>query len=152
MKVYENLWASTLKFCNDFANRAQANGLSPDIEVYDFDAMGGFEALPETDLIGPADFQVETRKGLFYITTMVGITTENDLNGFRLNKLVAELFNKLLPEQSFPYVDAETGGKIGKMKVMDGTSVLPMARNSKSRPLKMIAVEVGTDRAVPGLV
>lgn len=150
MNVYENAWASVLKFSNDFAARMKLQGHSADLEVFDFDAFGGVDELPEKDLVGPAEFQFETSGGLFTITMMIGVSTNNDKNGFRVNKLAAELFNALLPNRLFPYVDASTGAPVGKMKVKDGTAVLAMARDSKSRPLKFVAVTVATDRAVPG--
>lgn len=146
---YENARSSILRFCKDFSTKMHADGIAT-LQVHDFDSHGDINELPEVDLVGPAEFGFEVQDDLYIITTMIGISTINDMGIFRLNKLTGLLFQRLYPNSLISYVDADDGSIVGKMRVMDGTRALPVARTRQLRPMKFIAAQIGTDRAMPG--
>lgn len=144
---YENFKSSILRFCTQFATDMQAQGLASMMPI-NFDAHADINELPESDLIGPKEFGVETDQGTFVISTMIGVSTLNDTNLFRLDKIIDQLFKRLMPDEMIPLVNAETGAQMGWMKAMNGTAVLPVVQ-TKTRPLKFVAVSLGTDRLIP---
>lgn len=138
MLHYMNCCVSIAKVCKDFGD---ANGLT----VYDFDAHATVSELPNADIIGPMEIEVENDEGMLTVMGMIGISLREDLNLFRLRPLVAKLFRDLSPNNTFGLYDAETSKKYGIMKILNGTQVLPVVR-SKNRPIQFVAFAAATDQ------
>jgi len=136
--IYANLHSSFLRFCADFA---AAHNLVP----VNFDAHAGVETLPNSDLIGMASLSFTEDEGLLSIKVMLGISTLNDENNFRLVKLVSELFELLRPNQRLTIYRADTDPEVvaGWMICQDGTTVLPVG-GEVARPLQYVAVHLAT--------
>ncbi|KGM36131.1 hypothetical protein [Inquilinus limosus] len=139
--LYESAQASVLNICKNFATET-GGGMA----VFKFDAHAETNSWPNNDVIGPAEFQVEVNVGILEIETLIGISTLNDTNIVRLDKLISRLFTKLQPDKMFPFLDAGNGAPMGMMKVKSPVVVLPVAR-TETRPVKFIGLSLGTDRA-----
>lgn len=150
MGHYVNYRASLFRLCNDFITKMVGDGVIPadSMQVFDWDAHADQDELPNKDLIGPIEYEIEVDEKLHYITTMIGISTINDTNMFRLHTLIDHMFDQLQPEMLVPYVDGATGNQMGSMKALNGTAVMPTAK-TKTRPFKAVAVSLASDQTGP---
>jgi hypothetical protein len=130
--LVRNLHASLLKFCNDFA---EENNIA---SVY-FDAHADESTLPPGDLIGMSGLSWEVDEHFLSVNVMIGISTNEDTNLFRLLGLVGSLFELVLPEKKISAYDADSGEVIGVFVVRNGTRALPVG-GSSARPLQYIMV------------
>lgn len=144
--LYKDIRASLFKFCAVFIDDMVGGLLETKIEPFDFDAHGETQKLPENDLIGVANMVISTEGPLATTVCVFGISTNGDLNLFRMTDLVAEMYERLLPGKQFPLVDAITGVELGKMTVADGTEASFVMR-AEQRPLKFIGVTLKCSRA-----
>lgn len=138
MLHYMNCCVSVTKICRDFGDE---NGL----KVHDFDAHATLAELPNYDLIGPMELEVESDEGMLTVMGMIGISLCEDLNLFKTRPLVAKLFRTLSPNSTFNLYNAEDGQGYGIMKIMNGTQVLPVVR-TKQRPVQFVAFAAVTDQ------
>lgn len=146
---YKDFWASTLRFCKDFADEMQGSSVTTNMSVINFDAFAEIEELDQIDLIGPKFFSTQmVHSKLYTVTTSIVLTTFNDPSLFRLEDMVGRLFDKLSVDKQLPIFNADTGARIGTFKVMDGTEVIPVL-NTKTRAMKAIAVNLASDRSSP---
>lgn len=143
---YLNAQASIFARTRTLAN--SLIGVSPDLEVFKFDAAGDTPELPENDLIGPYKFTVVNEDGLLVVTTQIVVSTLNDQNLFRLDEIVNTVFDAFSPGSRHPLIDAKDGSPLGLLVSSDETVVLPVER-AASRPVKSIAIELRSDRASP---
>jgi hypothetical protein len=95
-------------------------------QLVDFDAINDEAQLPAGDLYGLADYSVTNDDETFVVTTRIGISTQGDVNSFRKRDLVDALFDATRPNALIPVHDSETDQLLGQMKVMSGTTVLPV--------------------------
>lgn len=148
MSHWKNFKRSLAAFGNSFAVDMKAQGLTVEMDIFNFEAHATVEEMPEVDLIGPMEIGVEEDEGRFYISCMLGVSTFNDQNLFRLDDLIDNLFDRLRPDSLVPLYNADTGSQYGVMKVMNGSAILPVAR-TKIRPIQAVAMTLGTDRLGP---
>lgn len=134
--------ASLFAFCQARAAAYRAAGLSADLAVVKFDAHADLAELPETDVLGVAQYAVETDGRVFEVTAMIGVSTLGDTNLFRLDQMINDLYGRLLPDRIVPRVDAATGAPVGTLKAMAGTAAFAVAR-TQVRPLRFIGVRLG---------
>ena len=146
---YLNFLASVQKFCNQSCQDVILEGFSADAEIFDFDGFAEVESFPEKDLIGTAEYALEKDNGTYVVSILIGVSTYNDNNLIRMNKIVNRIYQKLDQGTArINIVDHEDGTPAGLFTVRNGLSVMPVAR-TKNRPFKFIAVQLGTDRATP---
>lgn len=131
MADYRNFHSSILKFCKDFGS---ANSLS----LIDYEAHANIHELPESDLVGPGDFEVINDEGLFYITTLIGVSTFNDTNLGKLRRTIDLLFEALKPDTVIPWYYADNASLGGTMKVRGPITVMPVMRQAQNRPLQFV--------------
>jgi hypothetical protein len=142
-EFYRDAHGSMVKFCRDFTEANPAWGL----EVYDFDAHVANQEFPDADILGPYQFQFSIDGGVFTIMTMVGVSTRDDPNLFKLRDVTSRLYEQLLPSRIIQLYDSNTVTPRGVMKAMDGTALSPVARTN-SRPFQYIAVSFGCDQSM----
>lgn len=115
--------------------------------VFKFDAHAEINSYPETDLIGPGGLTIECDDGLITASLVIGISTMDDENLFRLDALIGQMFRRVKPGSIIPLVDAETGQKYGNLQVMGQLSVLPVEL-TKIRAFRGIAIHLGSDQTL----
>ena len=132
MNTFENFRSSILRFCVDFA-------ADNSLQVINWDAHADSQGeLPKADLIGPAMFELQEDEGTFSVTGMIGISTVNDENLFRLTNYVGKVFELLRPGRRVTKYDALNGAELGVMTAENGTKVLPVLKTDL-RPMQFIA-------------
>jgi hypothetical protein len=145
MGAYFDIQQSLLKYCNEFIKK---NNL--DFEVFDFDSHGSINSLPDSNLLGIGEFEIENDSNRYYTTCSFVICTKaDDAALVKLRPVVDKLFSQLTPGSiDIKVVTGTTGKLIGNMVVMDNVTVLPVAR-TETRPLQMIAVRLASSFLVP---
>jgi hypothetical protein len=144
--IYEDLLASLMKFCKDFA--AEINVVDEDpFQPVLLDALNDYEQLPKGSLIGVAGYTIDIDEHLVSVKTMIGIGTENDTNTFRLTAAMGKLVNRLLPTKRIDVIDSVTGEVLGGMSIESGVRVMP-ASNAGGRTMKYIAFMASSDVTV----
>ena len=142
MSHYNDIWASIVKFCQTFAT---ANA---PLTVVNLDAHADLTSLPTSDIIGPKNYMLDYNEGTQVASVMLVVSTLDDENLFRLDGLMGKLYQQLTPGKTIPFINADTGATMGVLKIMDGTSVSPVARTN-SRPVKFVGIDLVV--ALPGL-
>lgn len=130
--LVKNLHASILRFCKDF-------GDENNLVTVNFDAHADDATIPEGDLIGMAGLTWDVNDHFLYVNVMIGISTVEDTNLFRMISLLDSLFEKLLPTRTISAYDADSGEVIGDFVVRNGTKALPVG-GTETRPLQYIMV------------
>lgn len=142
MNYYRDFQASLFKFCTQMA--VDMKNLSiVDAKIFKWDAHADIEVLPDQDLLGPMEFSMVGNEGTYIITSMVAMSTRDDTNLDRLDKMLNYVHDKIQPDNTFPIVDALSGAPRGVMKFMDGVGILPVL-NTRIRPVKAISFQAGT--------
>ena len=131
--LIKNINSSLLRFCAVFANQ------HPGMEVVNFDAHGDEQSLPQADVVGISGVSVSVDEGLCDVTLMIGISTREDTNLFRLNEYIDKLFHVLLPTKKMRLYDADSGSALGWLVTTNGTRTLAIG-GSSTRPLQYIMV------------
>lgn len=142
---YNDVKASLLVLCNTLVEDLQPS-VSANLAVEYFDAKADPGLLPETDLIGPYQFEMDDAGQLITVRTMILTATLDDENLFRLDALVGAVYSRLRPDMKVPLIDSGTGVQKGQFTVMEGVSVLPLDF-STPRPMKAVALELKSDLA-----
>lgn len=137
--IIKDIHASLLRFCADFAEKF------PGTVVVFFDAHADESTLPEADVVGLTGVTVSVENHLTEVKCMIGISTLDDTNLFRLTDLTAELFESLLPTKRIPVYDASTGIEKGWMILQDGTTLLPVT-GSAARPMQYALVHLSSSQ------
>lgn len=138
--ILENLQASLLNFSKRFAEGMRLAGVSPSVQVVDFDSVQDEDELENIDLTGPSNLQVTLDEHLLDVEVMFGVTTYNDLNTFRLKKLSGYLLEELKPTRTLPYLDATTGIQSSYMVIQNGTKMMPITGGD--RPARFFIVRM----------
>lgn len=133
--LYKNVTSSILRYCSEFADE------HPGIEVINFDAHGDEATLPQSDVMGPSALTVNVSGSFCIVSLLLGVSTREDTNLFRLSSLIDSLFEDMLPESYLPLYNAETGQAIGRLVVEDGSRVLPVD-NTSTRALQFVMVNL----------
>lgn len=137
--IYSDLHASVLRFCAEFA---EAHNVP---KVVNLDAYGEESDLPETDFLGMSGLSAYDEDVTVECSVMIGISTRDDTNLFRMSKIAAALFERLAPRQRVTIVDAESGAEAGWMIALAGTRLLPVS-GGKTRLIQFVQVEFVTSR------
>ena len=143
--IYTNIRASLQAFCKTIAE--QQNVMLPDappLSVVDYDATQEDGDLPKTDTIGPANVLWTVEGKVITVECMIGITTLEDKNNFRLHTRMAELFALTLPECRIPYVHYETGTELSQFVVLDGVRMMPV--ETDERPARFVMFQAALNR------
>lgn len=140
--MYQNFQASLFRYCKEFADEMKDKG-DADLQVFKFDAHADLNKVPEQDVIGLMEYAIETDDGTHVVTTMIALSTINDTNILRLDRLISTLYDRLQVGATIYVYDFETNVKVGMLKVMNGTAILPVL-NTETRPVKAVAVLLGS--------
>lgn len=130
--LVRDLHASILRFCSDFA--AEHN-----MEVVNFDSHADESTMPKADAIGMMGLSWEVDEDFLDVSVLIGISTLDDTNLFRLIEKISYLYELLLPAKKISVYDADSGEEIGLFVVKNGTRALPVG-GSTSRPVQHIMV------------
>lgn len=143
MNEYRDSFASAIRFCRDFAEDMKAFGF--DLDVMNFDAADSPEMWPNKDVIGLAEFNLELDDGIILIQNIFAVSTIEDTNNFRLNEIMNQLLNRLLPGSAIKLYDAKSGKLRGLLAIRNGTrAASPIA--TKTRTVQPIMVSLLSDQ------
>ena len=145
MSDHENFYASLVNFCQTQIGNLVASGISDNLAYCDYDSHSQIEELPKTDLIGLANLHWANSGHLFEIAASIGCSTWDDTNLFRHRKILGAVSPLLFPMKELPLLDADTGERIGWMKVDGTTAVMPMTLSTQ-RSMQFILVGFQTSR------
>lgn len=140
MAEYNNLYASLVKFSQDFIQT-----LTTPATFVDFDNHADIDTLPNTDIVGIRAMMVDTAEKVMNVNVMFGVSTEDDKNLFRHRDIVDKLFTALQPTKRISYIDAVNGVALGYLIIQGGTTVVPITR-ALIRPFQQISVSLLGDR------
>ena len=125
----------------------KASGVLQGFEMFKFDAHATLEEIPKVDVLGPMELSVESDHNLQTAQCLLAISTYDDHNIIRLDRMTGDLYAAMRPDTRIPLVDAITGNRKGSLVVMNGTSIMPIL-NTDTRAVRTIGVTLGAD-AVP---
>lgn len=151
---YEDIRASLLRFCSDFAEAVKNSGdnrllegATGDMGTLYFDSSAEETELPPNDLIGIGNLNVQFDDQNFDISVSFGVSTANDPNLHRLDAIINRLFPLVYAERKIPLYDSRDGSPQGMLTATDGSTVFPVS-GFNQRPVKFIQVAFVTDRCV----
>ena len=136
--ILRDIHASLLRFCADFSERY------PGMAVENFDAHADESTIPKSDIVGLSGLSIALDDSFVSTKLMIGISTLDDMNLFRLMDRMDVLLDRLKPTQRLPVYDADTGIEKGWMIVENGTTLMPVG-GSKARPLQYILISLATN-------
>lgn len=137
---YDLILKSLLIFCNDFITK---NNLE-DFTTFDFDAHASLEELPNDNLIGIAEFELEERQELYYGSCSLLLSTlQTDYNIQLLRPTLSKLFHDLRTNMRIPIYNDTLTEEIGNIIIMEGTQAMPVSR-TKTRPLSGVNINFAT--------
>ena len=142
LKTFRNIEASLLKFCNDLIRE---KGWDNTFKPFNFDTHALINALPNADLLGIAELSLVEDEGTYDGTvTFVASTQNDDTNLQKLREVIDVLFDKLSAgSREIRLVENDSGQARGNLIVKRGTTVLPVAKDAKGRPVQVILVHFG---------
>lgn len=144
-KLWRNLQASLLKYCNDLITNRVLDGFTN----FNFDTHASLNQLPEEDLLGIAELSLgndlETYEGT---VNFVVCTRADDTYMERLNPVIDYLFDELrVGSQPIILVNEKTAMIAGRLTISNSL-ILPVA-TSKGRPVQVVSVGFALSMLVP---
>ena len=150
MNPFKDAQASLMKFLTDTMSAAVTinsdGGAAP--ALVDWDAQTDETTIPDGDLYGLMDYGIIDEGGQYTVSARICLSTRQDENLFRSRDFTNHLFNACLMDKQVPLLNAETGSRIGTMKFMEGTQVLPLV-TTVVRSYRHIAVSLTYSVAQP---
>lgn len=141
---FNDFQASLFAFLYKKAKTWMSNGDISDYAMFKFDAHATLERMPDKDVFGIMELSIESDTNMQRGSCMVALSTLNDENIERLDKLTGDVYASLRPDTRIPLVSASTGNRYGNLVVMNGTSVMPIL-NTDTRPVRTVAISLGAD-------
>ncbi len=145
MNEYRDTFASLIRFCQDFALDMQGRGVN--LKVMNLDAMNDPQEWPDQDVIGIAEFDFGIDDGTLGVDMMIAVSTVEDTNNFRLNDVMNQLVNLLIPGRRINLYDGANGKLRGFLAVQNGTRVAPPMK-AKTRAIQPIMVSLLSDQTL----
>lgn len=145
MNEYRDTFASLIRFCQDFAAGMQGSGIN--LKVMNLDAINDPQEWPDQDVIGVAEFDFALDDGTIEVDMMVAVSTVEDTNNFRLNEIMNQLVNLVIPGRRINLYDGSNGRLRGFMAVQNGTRVAPPMK-VKTRAIQGIMVSLLSDQTL----
>ena len=138
--VNEAVWASLVKFCQDFILKMKAEGISDDLQFIDWETHANWQELPNSDLIGPTSIGVWEDEKIIHVTFAIAVSSYNEKNLFRHRRMIARVFDRMRTEKQISFYDLDSLDEAGKIIMIDGTTVPPMSR-AEVRPWQFVQGE-----------
>lgn len=145
--IYLNAEHSITKAVVDLVQEAKTANLSADIQYLEIDARKELDdgSLPPTDVMGITQFALAQQdQSLWMVHFMVGISTVNDTNLFRLRDLANLVFNRMQGGNTMDLYDSASGTKATWIYILPETASLPTHR-VETRPFRFIQVQALID-------
>ena len=140
MAEFNNIYASLANFLQEFIV-----GLDYSVTFFDFDQFVTLDGLPLENILGMRGFDVRSGTTTMEVTVMFTVTTVDDSSMFIHRDILDKLFTVCQPTQVVPYLDADSGVKLGQFVVKAGTEILPVHR-SPARTFQNMVVHLLGDR------
>ena len=141
---FNDFQASIFAFLKSVRADWTSQGLTQDMDIVKFDAHADLTRLPHKDLVGPLELSIESDDSLQQASVMLGVSTHEDHNIVRLDKMTGDLYWRVRPSETFPLLKASDGSTYGMIKVMNGTRVMPVL-NTDTRAVRTIGVRLAAD-------
>jgi hypothetical protein len=146
-ELYLGLRASLFRYLD--RKRTQFASAGFPVTLINFDAFNQTVQLPAMDIIGPFEVQVELNP-LVVLDFSIGVSTLNDPNLDRMSEFMSELVGDFIPGTGWiPMIHPRTGAEVGRLTAMEGTTVLPVASTTMTRPVQFLGVRLGADASFP---
>lgn len=139
---YLHLFKSTVRIVTDTIQELKDAGIT-DAKFINIDAMAEIAEWENIDLIGIAQFSITFDEHFIDVTCAFGVSPYQDKQLLRHTTIVDRLVEKLKPMQTHPVYHADSGEKLGWMKVVNGTTVRGMER-TEDRPLQFLVASFAT--------
>lgn len=128
--LYLDAKSSVIRFINQKIAEFIQKGITEGAVYIDLDAHADLAEMPATDCICLQGFQASLDEKFITIGFNVGVSTFNDTENVRHNKMVSELLGSLAPTECFDLVTHEKGDKVGALIVNEDTEVAPFAKTN----------------------
>lgn len=138
---YEDLYASLLRTTTELIETARAEGLSDNLEFFNFDTVGDVSELPKVDLMGLGGVSFEREpQGFIEVKCFLALSTLDDANAFRRRGLINLIDSRLQPGGKVRLIHAGTGEEITRLLVT-ASALMPPAR-TEVRAMQAYALEM----------
>lgn len=141
--LLSNIQVSVMRFCADFIDT------HPELTFVNFDAHADDTTAPPGDLMGYSALSLNIDERVVDVQALFGISTQSDMNLFRLNKGMGELLELLKPTCRIKLFDADSGDSVGWMVIQNGTRLFPIGGTSV-RPLQYIQISMLSSETLSG--
>ena len=141
--LLSNIQVSVMRFCTDFIEA------HPELTFVNFDAHADESTAPPGDLLGYSALALNIDERIVEVQVLFGISTQSDMNLFRLNKGMGELLELLMPTRRINLFDADSGDSVGWMVIQNGTRLFPIGGTS-ARPLQYIQIMMLASETLSG--
>lgn len=147
INLLENSEASCVKLCVDLCAAMRNANISANVEYIELDARVELKdnEIPPIDIIGLTQFSIaEVDRHIWQIHFIVGLSTQDDENLFRLRKMANYIYNRFPCGAQMTYYDATTAEEKSWIQILPGTTQLPTHR-VETRPFRFIQVQALLD-------
>jgi hypothetical protein len=140
---YINIQASLLRFCSDNA-KLMRTLTGKDFESLNLDAFSNEDELPAGDFIGIEDLALQSASDSSPLDSMsvaITISTVSDVNNMRLTKVVDHIYECVRPDKSLTLFDEGTGNRIGEIKCVRMSQILPVQDGKNGRVFQSVVFQ-----------
>jgi len=141
---FNDFQASLFAICVKKVNDWKTVGLSSNIQTFKWDAHVDQTELPPSDLLGLMDLTVTSDHEMLKSAVMFTISTLQDVNNDRMDKMVGDLFMDFQAGTYYPLLRASDGSVYSKFTVMNGTQVMPVM-STDVRAARSISVSLAAE-------
>ena len=140
-KLYLDVKASITRFANVMIEEILKEGLSNQVNFVDLDAHADLGEMPETDCITTSGVSATFDEKFVTASFNIGVTTFDDKEKVRHDKMISYINGKVLPMETIPLVSSDDGTRVGWLIVNEDTEVTPYIK-SNVRALQYVLVTV----------
>lgn len=128
--LYLDVRSSVIRFINQKIAYFIESGFIEGAVYVDLDAHADLAEMPDVDCICLQGFQASLDEKFITIGFNIGVSTFNDAEKVKHNRLVSELLGSLAPTETIPLVTHDKGEEIGSLIINEDTEVAPFAKTN----------------------
>lgn len=140
-KLYLDVKSSITRFANVMIEEILKEGFSNQINFVDLDAHADLGEMPETDCITISGVSATFDEKFINATFNIGVTTFDDKEKVRHDKMISYILGHSLPMEVIPLVSSDDGKQIGSFIINEDTEVTPFIK-SNVRSLQYVLLTV----------
>lgn len=140
-KLYLDVKSSIIRFANTMIYQIISKGITDSLVFVDLDAHADLGEMPDTDCLAISGVSAVFDEKFIEATFNIGVTTFDDKEKQRHDKIISYVNGHTLPMETIPLVSSDDGSEIGVLTVYADTEVTPFIK-SNVRALQYILVTV----------